>query len=410
MKILMFYPGQVHHLPPLMTSAAAMARLGARVRVVAFSAAEPSARYLRERGIELSLLREGHPRTATGKAALWSRSLIRLYFEERRMQPDCVWLHQSHFISWHAWIPRTRSRVATVVHSHEFTSHVWRRWMSQKALARRADVVICPEQNRALILKHFSGSSGRVVIVPNRPANDMLPSVSVPVRTADVFHEAGGAASCSRFLIYQGAFGATRCLEQVVDAFRLLSFPDAGLILMGGDPDSDSYQKLVCRAGDDGRIVLLPRIAPPAHLEITRGCVGGIVLYSPTTLNNIYCAPNKIYEYASFGLGMVLPDYPGLAGINEQYRLGVTCNPTDSSSIAFAMRHVLQTPREEYQEACRRFLNTFSQPEDTFRKLYSALEEVIHEKTGRQWNSETQVSEPIRDLDKRAEPLPDGIL
>jgi glycosyltransferase involved in cell wall biosynthesis len=250
---------------------------------------------------------------------------------------------------------------------------VWARWETQKRLVRRADIVIIPEANRSLILKHFSRSRARFLVVPNRPADDTIPVSASFTRTADAFREHGGAPQCRRFLIYQGVFLPSRCLQHAIRAFKQVSHTDAGLILMGGEPSSSIYEELASLAADDPRIVLLPRIAPPRHLEITAGCAGGILLYAPGSLNSIYCAPNKIYEYASFGLGMILPDYPGVARLNHEYRLGAICDPTSPDSIASAMTAVLQRSPEDHRQACRRFLESTDRPADIYKRLYNTL-------------------------------------
>ncbi len=50
----------------------------------------------------------------------------------------------------------------------------------------------------------------------------------------------------------------------------------------------------------------------PFHLKITETSDVGILSYDFTRLNNIYCAPNKIYEYSMFGLPMLGNDVVGL--------------------------------------------------------------------------------------------------
>jgi glycosyltransferase involved in cell wall biosynthesis len=383
MKILMFFPGRIQHLPPLVTAAACMADSGAQVRVVALSSTTALADYLRGRGVELILLRDRHPHSRLGKALLRCQAFSRLMREQRKMRPDCVWHHQSHFVAWQAWFPRLASQPFTVMHSHELTCHVWLRWKAQKALARRAQLLITPEANRALILKHLSGSKAPLSVVPNRPRADAMPKLCGPTRTTEAFRQHGGASECRRFLVYQGAFMPGRCLEHVIRGFQLVPTKEAGLILMGGDPVSSTYKQLSAMAAGDQRIAILPRITPPQHLQITAGCVGGILLYAPTTLNNIYCAPNKVFEYALFGLGMILPDSPGVTQMNHEYQLGFTCDPTDPRSIARAMTALLQSPSERYKQACDRFLASTSCPTATYRQLHTVLKRAIRENHGR---------------------------
>lgn len=41
-------------------------------------------------------------------------------------------------------------------------------------------------------------------------------------------------------------------------------------------------------------------------------------------INPLYCAPNKIFEYAKFGIPMISNDLPGLTCIFKEYKCGET--------------------------------------------------------------------------------------
>ena len=42
-----------------------------------------------------------------------------------------------------------------------------------------------------------------------------------------------------------------------------------------------------------------------------------------SVLNALYCAPNKIYEYARYGVPIIGNDIPGLRSVVNEYRNGV---------------------------------------------------------------------------------------
>jgi hypothetical protein len=166
----------------------------------------------------------------------------------------------------------------------------------------------------------------------------------------------GGAVQCSDLLIYQGWFAPDRCITEVVAAFKRVRSSKAGLIVLGGGMDQAYSARIREAALSDRRIVVVPRIDPPGHLRVTGGCVGGILLYAPTSLNNIYCAPNKVYEYARAGIPMIFPEYPGLIALNKEYRLGYTCDPIDEGSIQAAIEQLLADREKWTAEGPRRFL------------------------------------------------------
>ena len=240
--------------------------------------------------------------------------------------------------------------------------------------------MVVAEQNRAWILRVRSGSLARFFVIPNRPLDDMVADGQSQQVARAVFLRYGGSPSCTKFLIYQGCFDRSRCLDSVIGAFKRLPGPDVGLLLMGADPSEPLCRSLMLSCQTDSRIAFVPRLPPPTHLGVAPGCVAGILLYAPTALNNIYCAPNKLYEYAAAGLGMILPNYPGIEALNREYRIGCVCDPTDADSILAAMRGVLLRPRSEWREASGDFLLRSVCPRELYTEVLDELRARIKSK------------------------------
>jgi glycosyltransferase involved in cell wall biosynthesis len=374
MKILMFFPGRVEHLPPLMTAAAAMADLGAQVTVLASGAAAPSAAYLEQHGVALRLASPTAAQPVTRLGRVWLRAKIG--FDLRRAKtvcrPDCLWFHGPYAMEY-ALLSGVCRGVRLVAHAHEYFTHPFL-WHCQRRVVRRAQVVICPEINRLWMLKLAVGGVGRWVCIPNRPAADLLPRPEEQgAATRAAFTAAGGHPDCRHFLIYQGVFMKDRCLAAAITAFRAVADPQAGFILMGDGLAGNHQAELNALAAGDGRVVFLPRRPFPLHLQVTAGCHAGLLLYAPNSLNNVYCAPNKLYEYAAMELGLVLPNFPGLAAINQEYELGRLCDPLDVPAITRAMTDVLAVPRDKWRASARRFLANSPSPEAGYRDVLSAL-------------------------------------
>lgn len=373
MQILMFFPGQVDQLPPLMTAAASMAGCGAHVRVVASGCAAVCRDYLRRHKVEVVIEHEGHhPKTRLARGYLRMRVGVRLLKEIRRMNPECVWFH-GPFAMQYALVPGMNMGKVIVAHAYELCDRDWLLQRVQARCLRRAAIVIVPEINRLWMLKVKTQSSAAFHCVANRLLDDTLPASAVDPITRREFVRNGGSEHCARFIIYQGAFMSGRCLFELVRAFRSLPFADVGLILMGQDVREPIACKLHRLAEDDKRLVILPRRTPPMHLEITQGCVAGVVLYSPTCLNNVYCAPNKIFEYAAMGLGMILPHYPGLMSINNEFHIGEVCDPLSPASICEAMGRLLERGPEYYRTGTDLFLKRALRPRDSYSRVYDDL-------------------------------------
>jgi glycosyltransferase involved in cell wall biosynthesis len=48
--------------------------------------------------------------------------------------------------------------------------------------------------------------------------------------------------------------------------------------------------------------------------------------YNYDSLNNLYCAPNKVFEYGSFGIPILANDVPGLQDTVKRYSAGMCVN------------------------------------------------------------------------------------
>ena len=59
-----------------------------------------------------------------------------------------------------------------------------------------------------------------------------------------------------------------------------------------------------------------------------------------TILNALYCAPNKIYEYAGCNIPMIGTDVLGLREPFEKYNIGVCCKDLKPETIIDAIRYV----------------------------------------------------------------------
>ena len=107
-------------------------------------------------------------------------------------------------------------------------------------------------------------------------------------------------------------------------------------------------------------------IPAPKHLEVTSRAHIGIVFYKAAILNEAFCAPNKIYEYSSFGMPMLANDIPGLsrtvgaAGCAE-------CVPLVQDEIVSAIERI-DRAYANYSAAAKSFFRSTDNME-TMRKI-----------------------------------------
>ena len=108
-----------------------------------------------------------------------------------------------------------------------------------------------------------------------------------------------------RIILYQGRYSSSMGLADAVRAAKLLP-EDVVLVFRGFGPAEAEIRDAI--ASDDlaDKVMLIP---PVPMTEIVSAAVGadiGLVLYRPVNLNNLYAAPNKIFEYMTAGVPCVL--------------------------------------------------------------------------------------------------------
>lgn len=198
--------------------------------------------------------------------------------------------------------------------------------MNLAKYARKARCVVVPEYNRAHIQKAWWNLEKVPCLLPNKtdwhPRNKKLVlSKEIPISSQNLLE----GLSNRKIVLYQGAFGTDRRLDVVAEAVKLLG-PDYCLVLMG------HHNKMVQELLNDykGIVYHIDYIAPPNHLYVTSYAYIGVLSYVTTQrcahyslLNALYCAPNKIYEYAGFALPMVGNDIPGLKATIDAQQMGV---------------------------------------------------------------------------------------
>ena len=195
-------------------------------------------------------------------------------------------------------------------------------------LARRASRVVVPEYNRAHIQQAYWDLPRLPKVLPNKPYPDRdNDSAAIPDEMADRLIGDG-----RKKLLYQGVYAGDRNLESYAKAVNLLG-DDYALYIMGQpiDPGVDWFRDL---SKITDRVVDLGFVPAPNHLAATPYGHIGLLPYKASkfshysTLNPIYCAPNKIWEYSRFGLPMIGSDVPGLTGAFRDGRMGLTVDGT----------------------------------------------------------------------------------
>ena len=189
-----------------------------------------------------------------------------------------------------------------------------------KKYAQRAYKVVVPEYNRAHIQKTWWNLKETPTVLPNKPIDEDININKIPAEALQIIRRVEQEER--KIILYQGVFSADRNFETYAKVFETLS-DEYAFYLLGQDSE---YRKQLCNQYP--YITYLGFLPPPYHLLITKLAYISLLPYAPgkfahySILNALYCAPNKIYEYAKYGIPMIGNDVPGLELPFKQFNIG----------------------------------------------------------------------------------------
>lgn len=222
-----------------------------------------------------------------------------------------------------------------------------------KKYALRAYKVVVPEFNRAQIQKAWWGLDDLPVVLPNKVD---ISNIEFSNENNEIIQELENEKR--KIILYQGAIGKDRDLESFARAVSLMN-DQYVFCVMGRVTDDGGLEELVRKYPN---IKIIPYIDSPNHLRVTRKAYIGILPYKPekvahlSILNAVFCAPNKIFEFAAYGIPMIGTNVSGISIPFKQYKMGIIIDDDSTNGIKAAIEHI-DDNYEAMSESCIRFYN-----------------------------------------------------
>lgn len=200
-------------------------------------------------------------------------------------------------------------------------------------IINRAELVFLNEYNRTVLYQGWFQMKKRPIVLPNKPY--FAPSVS-ELNLLKSKYEKYLAVFKKKVILYQGILTSDRDVSNYLKAAERLG-EEFCVVLLGKDYGMIEKYKSV-----NPNIVHINHIPAPDYLLFTSMAYIGIVNYSPLIINNSYCAPNKIWEYACYGVPSICNDVPGLKYTVEASGFGVCIDEDDIQSIYDGYIRIMQ--------------------------------------------------------------------
>jgi glycosyltransferase involved in cell wall biosynthesis len=218
-----------------------------------------------------------------------------------------------------------------------------------------ADLSIEVEARRAAYRARRFGAPRRPYVIVNAPRLSEA-AAWPPPKPAELQTLPGLA------LLYQGGLGEFQAVDKIIRGLAESTAP-VSLYICAYGPEwrRKMLEDLAASLGVSDRVSFLePR--PRASLRsLTMGADIGIAFYpfrESWTLNKMYCAPSKVFDYMAAGLPVIVSDNPSLKEWVEREGWGICVPPEDSRAVGRAIdRLALDSERRETMS--RRALDIF---------------------------------------------------
>jgi glycosyltransferase involved in cell wall biosynthesis len=326
----------------------ALRSLGYPVTMVVPSCSQSTGSLLQDAGIEIASVFEG------SEVLSESRQRLSRLWGCRRFRARTLAIVKKHRSSPLLWISGGQTMWALgraildypyLLQLHELYDAFPLRRSVLGYFSRRAKAVVVPESCRAAILRTWLHLPQTPLVLPNKPySHPRQRHLAIRDSVArEIVNQINGE---SRIILYQGHIQADRDLSVVAEAVSQFG-NELRLVVMGrSHGGSLEGLKRICPS-----ILHVPFVPAPHHLDITSHAHLGLACYDYSSLNNVFCAPNKIWEYAGFGIPVLCSDNPSLRSAVALSQSGKCVNLNDVREITDAIRQICDNYQHFSQRA-----------------------------------------------------------
>jgi glycosyltransferase involved in cell wall biosynthesis len=202
----------------------------------------------------------------------------------------------------------------------------------ESSLIKHANLIIVACESAEKWYRDTYGCRQPIAVVRN------IPSVQVVFhgeKTSSILKEKFGIPKEGLLFIYQGMFGKARGVEIILQAFS--SAPkDRHVVFMGYgllQPLIEEYQAKY------HNIHLQMAVSPECVLEYTRSADVGLSIIEDICLNYRFALPNKLFEYISAGIPVIISDFQEMGKVIDECGCGWKINP-DTRELAELISNV----------------------------------------------------------------------
>jgi hypothetical protein len=273
------------------------------------------------------------------KAKMISYCKFYSYLVKNAAKYDVIWIGvwDYKFIDTIARFCGFRGKI--VYHFHELETEKYK-------YCRRADFCVIPEENRSWITFFEAKLQKLPLYLPNIPYLNYQIDMQIPEEIKEI------RKKYKTIVLYQGLIDFTkRCLNELLDAFVIIDSSICLIIMPMPNTPSVTLELLEKKLSElnlSNRVFILASQIPPFHLQYIKHVDIGIGMYRPTSLNQIYAAPNRLFEFGKFNVPIILPNFPAFKGLSYKYPYAINAvDPESGFEIASSISALCNTDNLE---------------------------------------------------------------
>jgi hypothetical protein len=353
-KIIVACKEAPERLPPVLSLVSVLCELGYEVFLVTNKTSVETKQSLEGMGIHVV---EGIPnqREIKGLKNVWGRMKSWITFR------TTFWMtHRRLAGDTYLWVATADSALAIGRNllDHQYVLGLLELYDQQKLYLRllrpfikNASHVVTPEASRSAIFRSWYDLPYTPTVLPNKPYGlDCHRRMIVTNPEAKAKLEQLGDR---KLILYQARMVRMETFD-VAEAIKTELGDGYVLGILGEIRDKAMFCRLRAYYPE---LIHFNYLRPPEHLAVTSHAYIGLIVYNYESLNNIFCAPNKVWEYGAIGLPMLSNDLPMLSSQLKYFRAGETFKSGDTTSIATAIRNI-ERNYEVYREGAEQLFHS----------------------------------------------------
>lgn len=329
-KILIIHKGQFDNFPPLISVKNGLNKIGYNVDVLT---CELNNKEFLNKDEKSFIIRNSKRLPIFSNLHWYVKFLIKLNTLLRDESYKYFWIEGGDTLSLFGWLIKNKENKIFQL-SELYDKVPIYKYLIGKFINRFQKVVV-PEINRAYIIKTRYNLERLPFVLPNKPNYNFDNGSKIPdSKTTDTISNIIRFSKNRKIILYQGIIANDRKFDGIIE-FVIENKQDYCLVLLGKDTGYLSSIDI-----DKEAIFYAGFLLPPNHLEVTKIAWACIMAYDATSLNKVYCAPNKIWEYTKHNKPILSQDLPGIKMLFNEYNIGVCCDVMDKNDVMKSIKKI----------------------------------------------------------------------